>query len=80
VLRRNPACDPACCAGTAAGAGSVPEAVPFDIPYGVPISMDTAHKAIMAAAAEAKKHNWKMAISVVDLTGQLIAHATMDGT
>jgi uncharacterized protein GlcG (DUF336 family) len=58
----------------------VPEAMPFDIPYGTPIDMDTAHKAIMAAAAEAKKHNWKMAISVVDPAGQLIAHATMDGT
>jgi len=58
----------------------VPEALPFDIPYGTPINLDTAHKAIMAAAAEAKKHNWKMAIAVVDPAGQLIAHATMDGT
>jgi glc operon protein GlcG len=58
----------------------VPEAMPFDIPYGSPIDLDTANKAIMAAAAEAKKHNWKMAISVVGPAGQLIAHATMDGT
>jgi glc operon protein GlcG len=34
----------------------------------------------MAAAAEAKKHNWKMAISVVDPAGNLVAEATMDGT
>jgi glc operon protein GlcG len=58
----------------------VPEAMPFDIPYGTPIDLDTAHKAILAAAAEAKKHNWKMAIAVVGPAGQLIAHATMDGT
>jgi glc operon protein GlcG len=58
----------------------VPEALPFDIPYGTPIDLDTAHKAIMAAAAEAKKHNWKHAIAVVGPAGQLIAHATMDGT
>ncbi len=58
----------------------VPEAMPFDIPYGTPINLDTAHKAIMAAAAEAKKHNWKMAITVVDPSGNLLAHATMDGT
>jgi glc operon protein GlcG len=58
----------------------VPEVMPFDIPYGTPISMDSAHKAIQAAAAEAKKHNWKMSISVVDPSGNLIAHATMDGT
>jgi uncharacterized protein GlcG (DUF336 family) len=54
--------------------------MPFDIPYGTPITLDTAQKAIMAAEAEAKKHNWKMAIAVVDPAGQLIAHATMDGT
>ena len=58
----------------------VPEAMPFDIPYGTPIDLDTAHKAILAAAAEAKKHNWKMAIAVVGPAGQLVAHATMDGT
>jgi uncharacterized protein GlcG (DUF336 family) len=58
----------------------VPEAMPFDIPYGAPIDLDQAQKAIAAAAAEAKKHNWKMAIAVVGPAGQLIAHATLDGT
>lgn len=59
---------------------AVPEAMPFDIPYGTPINLDQAHKAITAAAAEAGKHNWKMSISVVDTAGNLVAHATMDGT
>ena len=54
--------------------------MPFDIPYGAPIDMDEAHKGIMAAVTEAKKHDWKMAVSVVDQPGNLIAHATMDGT
>jgi glc operon protein GlcG len=58
----------------------VPEAMPFDIPYGTPIGLDEAQKAIAGAVAEAKKHNWKMSISVVDPNGYLIAHATMDGT
>src|ERR1700722_20446836 len=58
----------------------VPEAMPFDIPYGTPIGLDDAQKAIMGAMAEAKKHNWKMSISVVDPNGYLIAHSTMDGT
>jgi uncharacterized protein GlcG (DUF336 family) len=58
----------------------VPEVMPFDIPYGTPIGMDAAQKAITAAAAEAKKHNWKMSISVVDPAGNLVGHATMDGT
>ena len=63
-----------------APAVAVPEIMPFDIPYGTPIGMDIAHKAIMAAVTEAKKHNWKMAISVVDPAGNLVAHATMDST
>jgi glc operon protein GlcG len=64
----------------AAAPAPVPEVMPFDIPYGAPISLETAQKAIMAAAAEAKKHNWKMSITVVDPAGNLVAHATMDGT
>ena len=63
-----------------ASATPVPEQMPFDIPYGITIDLDTAHKAIMAAAAEAKKNNWKMAIAVVGPAGQPIAHATTDGT
>jgi uncharacterized protein GlcG (DUF336 family) len=64
----------------AAPAAPVPEAMPFDIPYGTPIGAELARKAIAAAAAEARKHNWKMSISVVDPSGNLIAHETMDGT
>ena len=64
----------------APAAAPVPEVMPFDIPYGTPITLETAQKAIMAAAAEAKKHNWKMSITVVDPAGNLVAHATMDGT
>ena len=63
-----------------APAPAIPEAMPFDIPYGTPITLDDAHKAIIAAVTEAKKHNWKMSIAVVDPSGNLIAHATMDGT
>jgi uncharacterized protein GlcG (DUF336 family) len=58
----------------------VPEAMPFDIPYGAPIGLDQAGKAITAATAEARKHNWKMSITIVDPAGNLVAHATMDGT
>jgi glc operon protein GlcG len=61
-------------------APAVPEAMPFDIPYGAPIGLDDAHKGIIAAVNEAKKHNWKESISVVDPAGNLVAHATMDGT
>lgn len=59
---------------------AVPEAMPFDIPYGTPIGLDAAQKAISAAVAEARKHHWKMSITVADPAGNLVAHATMDGT
>jgi glc operon protein GlcG len=55
----------------AAAPAAVPEAMPFDIPYLTPIGMDQAHKAIMAAVTEPRKHNWKMSAG---------NHATMDGT
>jgi uncharacterized protein GlcG (DUF336 family) len=58
----------------------IPDAMPFDIPYGAPINLEQAHKAIAAAAADAQKRNWKMAIAVVDPSGNLIAHATLDNT
>jgi glc operon protein GlcG len=67
-------------AATPAAPAAVPEAMPFDIPYGTPIDLEEAQKAIMGAVAEAKKHNWKMSISVSDPNGYLVAHATMDGT
>ncbi len=63
-----------------AAPAAVPEAMPFDIPYGAPINLEQAQKAIAAAMAEARKHNWKMSITVVDPAGNLVAGVTMDGT
>jgi len=56
---------------------SVPEQMPFDIPYGMSISTEQARQLVDAAAAEAKKHNWKMNIAVVDTNGELIAFERM---
>ena len=74
------AIQPAQAQAPAATPAAIPEAMPFDIPYGTPINLDDAQKAIAGAVAEAKKHNWKMSIAVVDPSGHLVAHATMDGT
>jgi uncharacterized protein GlcG (DUF336 family) len=60
-------------------AGGTPDKMPFDIPYGTPISAENAKKLVAAAEAEAKKHNWKMNIAVVDNNGELIAFLRMDG-
>jgi glc operon protein GlcG len=58
---------------------AVPDTMPFDIPYGAPISLQMAQGAIAAAVAEAKKHNWKINVAVVDSGANLVAFARMDG-
>jgi glc operon protein GlcG len=58
---------------------AVPDSMPFDVPYGAPISLERAEGAIAAALAEAKKHNWKLNVAVVDAGGNLVAFERMDG-
>ena len=58
---------------------AVAEKMPFDIPYGAPISLERAQAVIGAAIAEAKKHDWKFNIAVVDSGGNLVAFQRMDG-
>lgn len=57
----------------------VPEKMPFDIPYGAAISIDHAKQVAAAAIAEAKKHDWKLNIAIVDPNGDLIYFERMDG-
>jgi glc operon protein GlcG len=58
---------------------TVPEKMPFDIPYGAPISLERASAANAAAVAEARKHDWKLNVAVVDSGGNLVAFQRMDG-
>jgi len=58
---------------------AVPDKMPFDIPYGTPISLERAEAAIAATVAEAKKHDWKLNVAVVDSGGNLVAFQRMDG-
>jgi glc operon protein GlcG len=48
--------------------------------YGPSISLEDAKKAAAAAEAEARKNNWRMAITVVDTAGQLVYFQKMDDT
>jgi glc operon protein GlcG len=57
----------------------VPDKMPFDIPYGAPIPLERAAAAIAAAVAEARKHDWKLNVAVVDSGGNLVAFQRMDG-
>jgi glc operon protein GlcG len=58
---------------------TIPDKMPFDVPYGTPITLDRAEAAIAAAVAEAKRHDWKMNVAVVDAGGNLVAFQRMDG-
>ena len=53
--------------------------MPFNIPFGTPISMDRAQGLVQAAVAEANKRDWAMNVAVVDINGDLVAFARMDG-
>lgn len=57
----------------------VPDKMPFDVPYGTPISLERAEAVIAATVAEAKKHDWKLNVAVVDSGGNLVAFQRMDG-
>ena len=48
--------------------------------YGAEITQEVARKAAEAAAAEAKKNNWFLAIAVVGPSGHLVHFHKMDGT
>jgi len=58
---------------------TVPDKMAFDIPYGAPILLERAGAAIAAAVAEARKHDWKLNVAVVDSGGNLVAFQRMDG-
>ena len=58
---------------------AVPNKMPFDVPYGTPISLERAEAAIAATVAEARKHDWKLNVAVVDSGGNLVAFQRMDG-
>lgn len=49
-------------------------------PYGAPINLENAKKAAAAAAAEARKNNWNMAIAITDVGGALVYLEKMDAT
>jgi uncharacterized protein GlcG (DUF336 family) len=63
-----------------ASASVVPAPAQLPAPYGAPINLELAKRAIAAAAAEAKKNNWGMAIAVVDTGGALVSFDRMDNT
>ena len=68
--------------GSAANAQQAAPAPPLPptTPYGPPITLEQAKKVADAALAEATKRNMKMAISIVEPSGELVYFQRMDGT
>jgi glc operon protein GlcG len=52
----------------------------YATPYGTPVTLENAKKAAAAAAAEAHKNGWNMAIAIVAPDGTLIYYEKMDNT
>jgi uncharacterized protein GlcG (DUF336 family) len=61
---------------------AVPDEMPFDIPYGPSITAERAAQVVQAVIAEARRapRNWKLAITVVDPSGELVYFYKMDQT
>ena len=49
-------------------------------PYGPPITLEQARKPAAAALAEAARNKWKMAVAIVDPSGNLVYFERMDDT
>jgi uncharacterized protein GlcG (DUF336 family) len=61
-------------------AAPVPEQMPFNIPIGPSVDLAKAKELAAAAEAEAAKRHWKMAITIVDPSGELVYFEKMDDT
>lgn len=48
--------------------------------YGPSVNLEQAKRAIAAGQAEARKHNWPVAIAILDTSGYLVAYEKMDNT
>lgn len=64
----------------ALGLGAATAHAQLPNPYGESIAIDAAKKIAEPAVAEARKNGWKMAIAVVDISGDLVYFEKMDGT
>ena len=54
--------------------------MPWNVPYGAPIGIERAKAVAAAAIGEAQKHGWKLALAIVEPTGDLVYFEKMDDT
>ena len=67
-------------AGAAALLGASGTFAQLPNPYGTSITIENAKKVAAPALAEAQKNSWRMAIAIVDISGDLVFFEKMDGT
>ena len=60
--------------------GATPAVAQLPNPYGASVTLEQAKKIATLSVAEAAKNNWKMAIAIVDVAGDLVYFEKMDGT
>lgn len=65
------------CAGLLIGGQALAQA---PLPYGTPIGVEMARKMAAAAAVEARKNKWAMAITIVEPNGSLVYFEKLDDT
>lgn len=59
---------------------AVPAFAQLPNPYGASITLEQARKIAALSVAEAAKNNWRMAVAIVDVAGDLVYFEKMDGT
>lgn len=67
-------------ATTAAAAQTAPAAQTTPPAYGTPVSLETAQALVEAALAHGRANGWRVAVAVVEPSGELVAFARLDDT
>ena len=61
-------------------AAQAPAAAPARAPYGTPITLAQARSIATAAESEARRNGWRMAVAIVEPTGDLVLFERLDDT
>jgi glc operon protein GlcG len=61
-------------------AAQTPAAPPVRPPYGTPVTLAQARSIAAAAESEARRNGWRMAVAIVEPTGDLVLFERLDDT
>lgn len=66
--------------GAGAGGAQAPAPPPVRPPYGAPVTLAQSRAIAAAAEAEARRNGWRMAVAIVEPTGDLVLFEKLDDT